>query len=121
MKSWIEGFTTSIEERASRRSVIGRAGRLIVATGAALAGVVRATPVLASCGSGGGCSETQYTGYCTGNPVWSCSSCTSYGWSWYCCDDLHRQWKCQDCCNAYGGYDHTCQIYVGQCGYQPAS
>jgi len=110
-------MTLSLEKRTSRRGFVGRVGKAVVATGAALAGVAGARPVSASCG-GGSCTETQYTGDCTGI-VYSCTSCEVYGWSWFCCDDLHRQWKCQDCCDPEWphGYLHTCRIYMGQCGW----
>lgn len=114
MNSWIERFTKTLETRISRRSIVGRTGRAVIAAGAALAGATEMRPVSASalCSQGGGFGD------CTGY-VLNCGGCPApytTGWSWYCCNTyLHRRYFCQDC-NYNGAYDHTCRIDVGYCG-----
>lgn len=132
MDRWIEWLSTHLADRTSRRGVVGRIGRALVAAGAAtLVGIPQPQAVAAACSTcgGGTCNDGQPLGCgnvggggCTGR-LRSCSSCESgylTGWVWYCCDASRRKWKCQDCCSAPGVYDHTCVSQVGNCPYAPS-
>lgn len=136
----VERLLTGLAERTSRRGLIGRAGRIAVALGAAASGIAKLTPALAqvgplthwvdcfgcdfggSCrnGSALGCLQTGFTNSsppCSGTVFQGCTcgGSTHNGWAWYCCKG-GTKYLCADCCHDSNNlYSHTCQTAWTTC------